>query len=98
MEKEKSDIEQKKWKPKKFIMSVTVDMKTGETTPGKPVFAETQEEEERMEKEFSERWLNAMKAIWGDKCDWFAENLKYLIDKYGEKEFTRQWKKATKEK
>ena len=78
-------------------MDVTIDMKTGKETPGKPIFAKTQEEEEQMEKEFSERWADIMKTIWGDKFDWFVENAKYLIDKYGEKEFTRRWNKAMKE-
>jgi hypothetical protein len=98
MTKKRPDGKEVKWKPKGFIMDVTIDIKTGKTTPGKPIFAKTQEEEERMEKEFSERWADAMKIIWGDKFDWFVENAKYLIDKYGEKEFIKRWNNAMKEK
>jgi len=98
MKKEKLSVKQKKWKPKGFIMDVTIDMKTGKETPGKPIFAKTQEEEERMEKEFSERWADALKTIWGDKFDWFMNGISHFIDKYGEKEFARRWEKAMKDK
>ena len=83
----------REWKPKGFIMSVTVDMETGKSIPGKPVFAKMQEEEERMEEEFAGIWLRAMKVVWGYKFNWFMDNLKYLVDKHGEKEFTKQWNK-----
>jgi len=86
-----------KWKPKKFVMGVTIDMKTGKTTPSEVIQAKTPEEEKEWEKGFTERWAECMKILWGDKFDWFVRNTKHLIDKYGEEEFTRRWTKTMKE-
>lgn len=86
-----------KWKPKKFVMGVTIDMKTGKVTPSKVIQAKTPEEEKEWERRFAERWIESMKILWGDKFDWFVRNVKYLIDKYGEKEFARRWEEAMKE-
>jgi len=33
------------WKPKKFVMGITIDMKTGKTTPSEVIQAKTLEEE-----------------------------------------------------
>lgn len=89
--------QESKWKPKKFVMGVTIDMKTGKTTPSEIIQAKTPEEEKEWEKGFTERWAESMKILWGDKFEWFVRNIKYFIDKYGEKEFVRRWSKAMKE-
>ena len=86
-----------KWKPKKFVIGVTIDMKTGKVTPSKVIQAKTPEEEKEWERGFAERWVDSMKILWGDKFDWFVCNLKYLIDKYGEEEFGRRWNESMKE-
>jgi hypothetical protein len=99
MKKEKPNIEQKKWRPtRKFVTEVTIDMKTGKTTSTKSFIAKSQEEEEGLERAYSERWLDTMEILWGDKFNWFMDNIKFFVDKYGEKEFTRRWNKAMKEK
>ena len=86
-----------KWKPKKFVIGGTIDMKTGKVTPSKVIQAKTPEEEKEWERGFAERWVDSMKILWGDKFDWFVRNVKYFIDKYGEEEFSRRWNKAMKE-
>jgi len=96
MEK-KSIKKSKKWKPKKFVMGVIIDMKTGKVTPSKVIQAKTPEEEKEWEKSFAERWIECQKIIWGDKFDWFVKNLKYFVDKYGEEEFIRRWNKSMRE-
>lgn len=83
-----------KWKPKKFVMGVTIDMKTGKITPSEAIQAKTPEEEKEWENSFAERWSESMKILWGDKFDWFVKNTKYLINKYGEEEFVKRWTKA----
>jgi len=85
------------WKPKKFVMGVTIDMKTGKTTPSEAIQAKTPEEEKEWERAFAERWAESMKILWGDKFDWFIRSTEHLIDKYGEKEFIRRWNKSMKE-
>jgi len=88
---------QPKWKPKKFVMSINLDIKTGKVTPSKIIQAKTPEEEKEWEKAFAERWAEGMKILWGDKFDWFVRNVKYFIDKYGEEEFIRRWNKSMRE-
>jgi hypothetical protein len=85
------------WKPKKFVTAVTIDMKTGKVTPSKVIQAKTPEEEKEWERGFAEQWVESMKILLGDRFNWFVRNLKYFIDKYGEKEFTKRWRKAMKE-
>ena len=86
-----------KWRPKKFVMGINLDIKTGKTTPSKIIQAKTPEEEKEWEKTFVERWAESMKILWGDKFDWFVRNVKYFIDKYGEKEFIRRWSRSMRE-
>lgn len=88
---------QPKWKPKKFVMGFTIDLKTGKTTPSEVIQAKTPEEEREWEERFAETWAKSMKILWGDKFDWFIRNVKYFIDKYGEKEFVRRWNKSMRE-
>ena len=86
-----------KWKPKKFVKSVTIDIKTGKVTPLEVIQAKTPEEEKEWERRFAEQWVESMEILWGDKFDWFVRNIKYFIDKYGEEEFIRRWKQVMKE-
>ena len=55
---------QPKWKPKKFVMGVDIDIKIGKTTPCKIIQAKT-EEEKKLENAFAEKWTEAMKILWG---------------------------------
>ena len=86
-----------KWKPKKFVMGVTIDMKTDKVIPSKVIQAKTPEEEKKWEEGFAESWAESMRILWGDKFDWFVGNFKYFIDKYGEEEFIRRWNKSMKD-
>jgi len=86
-----------KWKPKKFVKSVTIDIKTGKVTPLEVIQAKTPEEEKEWERRFAEQWVESMKVLLADKFDWFVRNVKYFIDKYGEKEFIRRWNRVMKE-
>ena len=92
-----SEKKEPNWKPKKFVMGVTIDIKTGKTTPSEIIQAKTPEEEKEWERGFAERWAESMKILWGDKFDLFIRSTKNLIDKYGEEEFTRRWTRAMKE-
>ena len=93
MPKNKDNIK-KVWKPTKGIaVEIAVDIKTGKTLSKKIIMPKSQEEEERAEREFSERWLTIMEHMWGEKLYWFMDSVKYQLDKYGEKEFVRRWNK-----
>jgi len=86
-----------KWKPtQKFWAGATIDLNTRKTK-NKYIKAKTPEQEKALEKFEAERTAECWKLIWGDKFGWFVKNLKYFIDKYGEKEFIKRWTKAMKE-
>ncbi|MCX6719903.1 MAG: hypothetical protein NTV36_02240 [Candidatus Staskawiczbacteria bacterium] len=87
-------LKNKKWKPTRGIaVKIAVDLKTGKTLSKKIIMPKSQEEEEWAERQFYQRWLTIMEHMWGDKFYWFADSVKSLIDKYGEKEFVRRWDK-----
>lgn len=89
-------IKIEKWKPKKFVKSFKIDMKTGKTTPLEIIIPKTREEQEKIENDATELWLDCMEKLWGDKFDWFMRSADYLIKKHGEKEFSRLWNKEMK--
>lgn len=87
MEKaEKIKIE--KWEPKKFVKSLKIDLKTGKSTPLEIIIPKTREEQEKIENDATELWLDCMEKLLGDKFDWFMRSVDYFIKKHGEKEFS----------
>ena len=88
----------KNWRPtKRFWSKSNINIKTGDVKDGY-VVAKNKEQEKEWKGIVDAQIIKFYKLVWGDKFDQFVENAKYLIDKYGEKEFTKQWEEAMKDK
>ena len=88
----------KNWRPtKRFWSTSLINLETGKVKDTY-VVARNKEQEEKWKEIVNNQVEEFWKTVWGEKYDWFMQNAKYLIDKHGEEEFAKQWRKAMKEK